>query len=280
MSTIFADDTKLYKKITCPEDADYMQKDIDSFYDWCTVWWMSFNITKCFIMHYGKTNNEYIYHINGNILSKCDTYKDLGVLTSNDLKVHAQLKSCVAKANSIVGMIRRTFTFIDGDLLTRTFKIFVRPILEYCQQVWCPYLSKDIEELERVQRRATKLVPYLKDLDYEERLAKLNLMSLEDRRKRGDLIYMFKLMKGIIDVDYRKFFTLSRDANSNYMLLRGHQYHVKQQENCNGDKRLNFFTIRIINPWNELPAEVVNSKSINEFKSNYDRIVLKIKPAL
>ena len=137
MSNIFADDTKLYKQITSPEDADELQMDINSLYEWCITWGMSFNTTKCFIMHYGKANAHYIYHINGNILSNCDTYKDLGVLTSKDLKVHAQLKSCIAKANSIVGMIRRTFTYIDGDLLTRTFKVFVRPILEYCQQVWC-----------------------------------------------------------------------------------------------------------------------------------------------
>ena len=163
---VFADDTKMYKEIESISDADSFQADIDSLVKWCQEWGMKFNISKCYIMHYGKNNNNYLYHIQGHLLATCSTYKDLGVIVSNDLKPAEQIAKCVAKANQMVGMIRRTFSYIDKEIFLRTYKVFVRPILEYCQQSWAPYLVKDIEEIEKVQQRAAKLVPELRDMPY------------------------------------------------------------------------------------------------------------------
>ena len=88
------------------------------------------------------------------------------------------------------------------------YNSLVRPLLEYCVQAWCPYYQKDIEKLERVQRRVTKMVPSLRNKTYGDRLKELNLFSLTQRRLRGDLIQVFKIIKGIDNIDCSKYFTL------------------------------------------------------------------------
>ena len=84
--------------------------------------------------------------------------KDLGVYISNDLKAEHHISKCILKANSKLGMIRRTFTKITETIFLKVYKVYVRPILEYCQEIWSPHYEKDIIEIEKVQRRATKMV--------------------------------------------------------------------------------------------------------------------------
>ena len=251
------------------EDAERLQQDLNQLNDWCDTWGMQFNTSKCFVMHYGTQNNRFLYHINGRLLTPCDNYKDLGVIVSADLKVADQVDKCVKKANSMVGMIRRTFTHINKDILLRTHKVFVRPIREYCQQVWAPYLQKDIDEMEKVQRRATKLIPELRELSYEERLSALDLYKLNDRRQRGDMIFLYKIFHGLVNIDAHKLFHLDT-----YGKTRGHQLKIRQERN-NTDVRRYFYTQRVAVPWNNLPQHIVLSENETLFKRNYDKYILK-----
>ncbi len=86
------------------------------------------------------------------------------------------------------------------------YTTYVWPILEYAAPAWSPYLVKEKNKLEKVQRFATRLVPKLRGMSYEERLRELNLTSLEDRRVRGDMITTFKILKGIDRVDKDRLF--------------------------------------------------------------------------
>ena len=97
---------------------------------------------------------------------------------------------------SVLGMLKRTFTYWSCDSLKILYTTFVRPHLEYAASAWSPYLSKDIKILEAVQCRATKLVPCLKNLNYEARFKRLGLTTLEERQIRGDMIQYFKCVKG------------------------------------------------------------------------------------
>jgi hypothetical protein len=106
----------------------------------------------------------------------------------------------INKSNSIMGLIRRTFTYIDTPTFLMLYKALVRPHLEYANSVWNPYKKKHITALENVQRRATKLIPGFKDMTYENRLRKLKLPTLAYRRKRGDMIEAFKLTSGFLQV--------------------------------------------------------------------------------
>ena len=163
--------------------------------------------------------------------------------------------------------LRRTFKYIDAESFLILHKAYIRPHLEYCVQSWNPALQKDINALEKVQRRATKLVPQLKNQTYEERLQALGLYSLQRRRQRGDLIEVFILLKGFEDVDSQKFFKLKGETSN----TRGHALKIyKPTLHKNLNCRKNFFSQRIINDWNNLPAEVVNVKTISQFKKELD----------
>ena len=139
----------------------------------------------------------------------------------------------------------------------------VRPKLEYCIQAWRPHFKKDIDLLESVQRRATRLVDSIKDLSYEERLKNLGLTTLETRRLRGDLIEVFKIFKGYDNLDPSIFFV---KANT---VCRGHCYKL-QKFRSNLDIRKFSFSQRIVNEWNLLTDHIVLSPSLNVFKARLD----------
>ena len=124
-----------------------------------------------------------------------------------NMKVSEQCRIAASKGNQVLGMIRRNITYKDKSLIVPLYKAIVRPHLEYCIQAWSPYLRKDIDMLEKIQRRATKLIPGLRDLRYEERLKECGLTTLETRRLRGgDQIEVFKILNGYENIDSNIFF--------------------------------------------------------------------------
>ena len=114
-----------------------------------------------------------------------------------------------AKAMSSLGIIKRSFKYIDNNSFSILYKAYIRPHLEYCVQAWNPYQIGDIKTLEKVQRRATKLVKSLRYKPYDERLKILKLYPLEVRRTRGDLIEVFKIINGLEDINPKEFITMS-----------------------------------------------------------------------
>ena len=120
------------------------------------------------------------YEIEGTILCKSVKEKDLGVTMNANMKVSEQCRIAASKDNQILGMIRRNITYKENGLIVPLYKAIVRPHLEYCIQA-----LKDIDMLEKVKRRATKLIPGLRELSYEERLKECGLTTLETCRLRG-----------------------------------------------------------------------------------------------
>ena len=157
-------------------------------------------------------------------------------------------------------MIKRTFTIKTKYNLLQLYKCLVRPHLEYCMQVWNPYLKKDIDLLEGVHLRATNMIWGYKHYCYKDRLALCQLSTLEGRRLRGDLIQVFKLLTGLYQINYNNFFVL--DVNTS---RRGHT--LKVAKPCTRlDIRLHNFSRRVVNCWNNLRIEIVECQSINNFK--------------
>ena len=187
--------------------------------------------------------------------------KDLGVYVTPDTSPTVHISKVAAKANSLLGRIKKTFTCMDKEIFLSLYLTLVRPRMEYAVQGWSPYKIKDINVLERIQRRATKLVPQLRDLPYNERLNALGLTTLQERRTRGDMIEVFKMLNGYEDIDCSKFFQVERRERYE---TRGHRWKL-QKPRFRTTKRSNFFDARIINNWNSLPENVVNSSSINMF---------------
>ena len=168
--------------------------------------------------------------------------------------------------------MKRNFKFLDEISLTKLYKALVRPHLEYAQSVWSPHFITDKKIIENVQRRATKLIPRLKNLSYEERLKELNLPSLEYRRLRGDLIQMYNLLSTLdISDNYKYFFKLNSNDRT-----RGHNLKLVQQH-CKLDLRKYSFSMRAITTWNKLDHKVVNAKNVNTFKNLLDSDLQHLK---
>ena len=130
---------------------------------------------------------------------------DLDIMITKDLKCSKQCLNAAKAANKILRIIKRTFTYKSEEIILQLYKSLVRLRLEYCIQAWCPHLRKDIDLLEKVQRRATWLIYSLHDLSYYDRLKRLKLTTLVTRRVHGDLIEVFKIIKGFEDVNSNTF---------------------------------------------------------------------------
>jgi hypothetical protein len=178
----FADDTKLIGVIANPRDVLSVQDDLDRVAEWCRVWGMALNESKCKVMHVGRKNIWAEYFVNGHKLEVVETEKDLGVVISSDLKWSSHVSMAVSTANRVLGQVKNTFRYLDRYTVTTLFKTMVRPHLEYAAAVWNPYYLKDIRAIEQVQHRATKMVKDIKQLGYPQRLAVLGLPTLEERK--------------------------------------------------------------------------------------------------
>ena len=156
-------------------------------------------------MHLGRSNKASQYILNEKSLKESESERDLGVIIDKNLKFSDHCNKVANNANVTLGMIKRTISCKSKSIITRLYKALVRSQLEYCVQAWRPHLKKDIEKIENVQRRATKMISGCSKLNYEERLRITGLTSLEARRNRGDLIEGFKILKGFSKVDSKHF---------------------------------------------------------------------------
>jgi len=192
----FADDSKVAKVVNNTNDAELLRGDLEKLNKWSKDWQMEFNVDKCQVMHLGKNSLNSQYTLGGCTLKPTESERDLGVFVDKTFKFSEQCNKAANSANAIIGMIKRTIKCRRKDIMVRLYKALVRPKLEYCVQAWCPYLKKDIDKLEKVQARATRLVNGCKNLTYENRLNYTGLTTLSERRIRGDLIEVFKILKG------------------------------------------------------------------------------------
>ena len=150
------------------------------------------------------------------------------------------------------------------------YKALIRPIIEYANPVWNPYTRKYIDLIENVQHYFTKCIIGLRKFDYETRLKILKLPSLEFRRVRGDMIEVYKMCQGIYDPNTTKsLLTFSKTFTRHN--TRSHNFKL-EKANVNTKQFKYFFSNRVVNMWNNLPYEVVNAQSINQFKNLFDKL--------
>ena len=276
----FADDTKCFMVVESEEDRRRFQSMLDSLSDWSSVWQMAFNTDKCHVLHTGKKNLEFEYAWGQGHLSKADEEKDVGVIVSKTLKPSLQCSKAASKANQVLGQMARAVSYRDKSTFIRLYKVYVRPHLQYCTPAWAPYTVADKEVLESVQRRAVNMVSNVSGT-YDQKLRKLGLTTLEENRKRGDMVEMFKLLTGLSKLDYRLFFQLApvrygagnTRGNSGYL-------NVVEPTVARTDLRRFFFSHRCPRLWNSLPDSVKQAGSVNSFKAAYDDYVALSRPIL
>ena len=265
---MFTDDTKIWSKISEPQDYVKLQGDLNQLHLWSDKWLLTFNPDNCKVMHIGH-NYRFLYTIQQNNtmyrLSDTAEERDLGIVVTDNLSVLTQCVVAAKKAMKVLGMIRRQFKDMNMECFTILYKSFVRPHMEFAIQAWSPYLKKDIECLEKVQRRATKLVKGFRKFSCEERLRKLGLITLADRLLRGDLIEAYKIITGKEKLKIGDFFEVS-DAGYN---LRGHCYKLATRRS-RLEVRRNFFSQCMVGPWDQLPTHIVKAPTVNAFNNCYD----------
>jgi hypothetical protein len=188
--------------------------------------------------------------------------KDLGIMISNDLKWSNQVNYIFGKANKMLGMIKHSFKNLDKNAAKLLYTSLVRPYLDYANSVWYPYLEQDKKKIEKIQRKATR-TKCLNGKNYETRLTHFQLTSLEKRRERNDLIQLYKIVKKIDNI------TLEYPPDLIVSNTRGHSMRFHKQFIKN-PKRYYFLTNRVINSWNKLDQNIVDSKTLKEFKSKLD----------
>ncbi|XP_057310035.1 uncharacterized protein LOC130648032 [Hydractinia symbiolongicarpus] len=266
---LFADDNKLFREIFSSKDSRKLQEDLNSIVQWSNNTLLKFNPDKCVAMRITTKNrlsSPCNYVMNGSALRNTSCEEDLGVLIDNHLTFSNHISLKVKKANQIMGLIRRTFDYMDNENFVLLFTSLVRPHIEYANTVWCTFLKKDMLIVENVQRRATKMLPGMKDLTYDERLRLLKLPSLFYRRYRADMIETFKITNNVYDEAVTENLLLPKLSNT-----RGHDKALFKRS-CNLDLRKFSFTNRVVTLWNSLPEDTVSCNTVNQFKMKLDKL--------
>ena len=215
-------------------------------------------------MHLGTNNPRHQYTLGRVPLKAVDFESDLGVPIDQDLKFHLHTAKVAKKCKYLLSVIRKNFTCHNRRLITKLYKAVVRPVIEYGNSVWGPFYKGDRVMLEKIQRKATRLVPDLRQLPYTERLKELHIPTLEYRRIRGDLIMTYKLVTGKTEAD-EGFMEVERRQHQ----TRGHSLRLKKTLSRKQVRR-NHLLVRAVNSWNSLPEFVVNSETTTSFKNLLD----------
>lgn len=260
----YADDIKLYlsaEKLPSSQ-IPALQCDLNMVYQWSKTNGLSLNVNKCKFICFGKIDSKHSYLLNEVPLEQVSSIKDLGVTFSSSISFKEHVNNTVIKANRMLGLLKRCFCTRDPDCMLSIYKANVRSILEYGNLIWSPYIKYLIDDVEKVQKRFCKFFPYLNHLDYRSKLHNLNLLSLEARRLRYRLIFLFKILNGFCDLHPDNFFNRtgrSRHHETFDNLLIPYTKLVL---------RHNFFTVDVVHHWNDMLISERNVNSVELFKKS------------
>lgn len=272
---LFADDALLYTKINNHNDHYKIQKDLDTLENWAATWDMRFNPSKCYILSICKTEDPNFYHLYTLCNEILEHKKDnpyLGVLISQNLSFSKHIQTITSKANSILGLLNRNLKSCPTKLKQTAYITLVRSKLEYACPIWDPHLVKEVNLLERVQRRAARFVlcEYKRTASVTNLLSKLNWQNLQNRRCQARLVLLYKVFNKLVSgITPNKL-----ETNTNRTRAGLSKCSFKIIPTKTTTYKHSFYP-RTIRDWNNLPENTRNSEKITSFKSNIMKLPTK-----
>ena len=264
MSRLFADDTLLHNKTSENSGRQTMQQDLKNLESWENQWEMKFHPDKCNVLPITRNrkkdpNPDYVLHEQK--LEQVNDTKYLGVTIQSNLEWDKHIDQVCLKANKMLGLLRRNIKIAPKATKKLGYKALVRPVLEYCCCVWDPHLQKNINKLEKVQRRAARFVlnRHKKTDSVESMLRELNWDTLQERRRQARLKMFYKINNGLATFRSRKMNQLPERPGR-----RGHNQMYERVE-CRTNYRNESFLPKTIRDWNNLPQATVQSPSLGAF---------------
>ena len=260
---LFADDTAMYLALDKQGDSDILQKDLESLEKWEKLWDMSFNPSKCQVIHVtrSKSPSQTIYYLHGCALESVSSAKYLGVTVSEDLSWSDHINNITKKANQTLGFIKRNIRVHNRDLKSTAYKTLVRPQLEYASTVWSPHTDQDIGKLESVQRRAARWVTrdYRQTSSVSTMLQDLNWRTLDQRRIDSRLVLLYKVTYDLVAIPASDYLIRNTRPSS-----RNHSYAYRQFTTLRDYYKYTFFPRTIIH-WNALPPHIPVLPTLAQF---------------
>ena len=266
--SLYADDAKLYSAIKNQISINEMQEDLNRMMKWCTDWRLTLNPRKCYQVQYNPraVSRQFnpVYKLGPNIILRKQQVRDLGIIISENMKYHDQVDEVCKRAVREINRIRRSFVSRSPDFIGGMYKLYVRPHLEYCVEVWNPQYQGDIIKMEKVQNKMSKLMRLGHRSTPIQRNQALGITSHEMRRLRGDVINMYK------HIDNEEMFNLRHSDRT-----RGHAKMLAMpRSSCN--IKSHSFSMRSLRFWNSLPGYIVESPNLNALKRNIDEYLYNL----
>jgi hypothetical protein len=260
----FADDTKVGTSVRTDTDRAKLQAVLNRLCDWTTEWGMKFNVQKCKVMHFGKKNPKFNYTMEGKQLEEVTEERDIGITVTDHLKPSIQCAKAATTARAVLGL-SRAFHFRNKSTVVKLYKTYVRPHLEFCTPSWSPWTKNDTDCIEKVQIKMVNMISGLTGRTYDEKLSDIGLETLEKRRVEFDICMVHKVMHGYGDLNPDIWFDKMPvghvpRASADPLNIRA--------RNGNLELRKNFFSIRVVKLWNNVPvpSHVKSLSSAEKFK--------------
>ena len=258
-SFAFADDLK-FTELAVSALLSSIQSALDQVAVWSVAFHMLLSLKMCAVLYCGSNNPHRDYYCDGQLFSSISQFRDLGVLRSSDEIYAAHPGTVVTKANKVAGAILRAFRTCDPSILWQAFKSCVLPVLIYASPCWNPGLQRDSKALELVQRSFTKRLFDMHNISYSDRLAALASTTLSAVRMKVDMIFVFKILHGLIYVD-----SVAVGLKLRQVGTRGSGILLEHQRACN--RRVNsLFVYHVPLIWETVPISILKAKFLAVFK--------------
>ena len=283
---LFADDCLLYRTINTFQDHLILQNDLSKLEGWACEWGMKFNAKKCYILRIRNKMNYLFYKLDNCILKQVSDNPYLGLQISQDLKWHTHISNISKKASCTLGFLQRNLKHCSKECRKTAYISLVRSTLEYGAIIWDSYYKSDIERLERLQHRAARFITQ----DYFSRnpgcvtsmLNDLKLPTLQERRKLLRLIFMFKVVEGLVPAMPADQFFSKKPTNKRQIKARKFDNCVSSNvvtksatnntrpytvPTSSTDQYRNSYFVKTVEDWNKLENSTVSATSLEEFKN-------------